>query len=336
MRASHKKALWISGIILLVLLLLSGLAFGITKYYLNQINRVDDSDTTIIDPADQDFETDSSEPGGEEEAEKPVLDPEDIHWGAAEALPDGDLINLLLVGQDRREGQGRQRSDTMILLSVNPQTRQVSLISFLRDLYVQIPGGYADNRLNAAYAFGGFPLMNETFRHNFGITIDGNIEVDFERFIQIVDILGGVDIELTAAEAAHLGSWAVEGRNHLNGDQALQYARIRAIDSDFNRTQRQRKILLSIFQTFKNADFATLLSLMNTLLPSLTTNLTDGEILSLSSTLFPVLSSATIQSYRVPADNAYYAAKIRGMSVLVPDLQKIRTQLKNEYLPFSR
>ena len=90
---------------------------------------------------------------------KSSLAPEEVDWSEIEPFLDDDLLNILLVGQDRREGEGRQRSDSMILCSINPATKQISMISFLRDLYVQIPGGYSDNRLNAAYVFGGFPLL---------------------------------------------------------------------------------------------------------------------------------------------------------------------------------
>ena len=101
------------------------------------------------------------------------------------------------------------------------------MLSFLRDLYVQIPGGYSDNRLNAAYAFGGFPLMADTFYANFGITIDGFFEVDLAGFRSIVDILDGVDVTLTAREAEVVGVGSEEKLYHLNGKEALSYAQIR-------------------------------------------------------------------------------------------------------------
>ena len=98
------------------------------------------------------------EPGGEK------LAPDDVKWTSGlPRLNDDPLINIMLVGQDRREGQGRQRSDTMTLCSINTDTKQISLISFMRDLYVQIPGGYSDNRLNSTNAFGGFPLLNDAY-----------------------------------------------------------------------------------------------------------------------------------------------------------------------------
>ena len=99
--------------------------------------------------------------------ENNVLKPEDVEWNGDkfEALNNDGLVNILLIGQDRREGESRQRSDAMILCSFNPETNKLSMVSFLRDLYVQIPG-YEDNRLNAAYAYGGFDLLKETLALN--------------------------------------------------------------------------------------------------------------------------------------------------------------------------
>lgn len=122
-------------------------------------------------------------------------------WGIADSLGDEDLINIILIGQDSRSSWERERSDTMILLSINPSTHKMALISFLRDLYLPIHDGYEDNRLNTAYLLGGFPYMYECFERNFGLHIDGGVSVDFNQFRNIVDLLGGVDLELTQYEA---------------------------------------------------------------------------------------------------------------------------------------
>ncbi len=95
------------------------------------------------------------------------------------------------------------------------------MISFLRDLYVQIPGGYSDNRLNAAYVFGGFPLLMDTLHTNFGVSIDGCFEVDFSGFQSVIDILGGVDIEMTSKEAKTINIGTEAGVYHLMGQRPL-------------------------------------------------------------------------------------------------------------------
>lgn len=287
---------------------------------------------TAIDQGDENDEADTSE-------KMTFIDPNDVEWDFIERIEDDHLMNILLVGQDRREGESRQRSDTMILCSINLETGETSLISFLRDLYVQIPGGYSDNRLNATYVFGGFDLLDATLTENFGVSIDGNFEVDFTGFKAIIDMIGGINIELTSAEAAYMNkrghSLAVTGMNHLDGEEALTYARARKIDSDFGRTERQRKVLLAVYERVDHLPISDLLNLLYNALPYLTTDLTDAEILSLAYRLLPLFSSISINSYTVPANDCYYSANIRGMAVLVPDLQMIRQYLEEEYLPLN-
>ena len=114
-----------------------------------------------------------------------------------------NIKSILLIGQDKREGESRQRSDSMILATLDKDQGTVSLTSFMRDLYVAIPG-YSTTRINAAYAYGGMDLLDQTLEENFGVKIDGNVEVDFEVFQVLVDKVGGIDLELTQAEADYL------------------------------------------------------------------------------------------------------------------------------------
>lgn len=263
-----------------------------------------------------------------------VMLPEEVTWNGDkfEGEGDGKLLNILLIGQDRRPNEGRQRSDCMILCSLNTETNELSMISFLRDLYVQIPG-HSDNRLNAAYVYGGFPLIKETFNANFGVTVDGCLEVDFDSFEQIIDLLGGVDIELTAEEAKIVGGDAHEGVSHLNGAQALTYTRIRKIDSDFQRTARQRTLLGSVFTKMKDCSLTDLMALVNQILPLMTTDMADDELMSFAFNLAMSLSDLKIETYGVPSDGNYQNATINGMAVLVPDLYEIKKLIFEEYLP---
>ena len=267
-------------------------------------------------------------------ANEDVIAPEDVTWNGDmfEAITNDGLLNILLIGQDRRPDEGRQRSDCMILCSLNPETKELSMISFLRDLYVQIPGR-SDNRLNAAYVYGGFDLIKETFNHNFGVNIDGCLEVDFDSFEQIVDILGGVEIELTSAEAQIVGSGATEGLCHLNGEQALTYTRIRKIDSDFQRTARQRALLNAVFSKMKGCGLTELMTLVSEILPLMTTDMTNDELMSLAFNLASSLSELKIENYGVPSSGNYQNATINGMAVLVPDLYEIKKMIFEEYLP---
>lgn len=322
-KKKKSKALKIVLIIFALYILLMALIFGVASHYMNKINRFGEIETVPVQ--DEYFETDDGD--GTE------INPGDIIWDPGMDIMDEDLVNILLVGQDRRPGQGRQRSDSMILCSYNPQNNHLSMISFLRDLYVQIPG-YSDNRLNAAYVFGGFPLLKETLYLNFGVTVDGCFEVDFDGFTGVIDTIGGVDITLTETEAAIVGGGATQGLCHLNGEQALNYARIRYIDSDFNRTARQRNVINAAIGKLKNSGVKQLLSLMDEILPLITTDMSNSDITSLALKYASSLPSIQIESHYVPGDGCYTYAKIRGMSVLVPDLSKVRTALREEYLPF--
>ena len=264
------------------------------------------------------------------------MDEDDVLWADADPITqNADVINILLIGQDRREGEGRARSDSMIVCSINKSEKSLTLISLMRDMYVQIPG-YQDNRINASYAFGGMTLLNKCIEKNFGLVVDGNVEVDFTGFIGIIDRLGGIEIELTAAEARYLnrrgnwdyednaGTWQLkEGLNTLNGSQAFAYSRVRDVgNGDFGRTDRQRKVLNILLERAKNMSAKELNGLLREFLPMITTDMTTSEILGYAVAVIPILTDLKVTTVQIPADGAYSAAMIRGMSVLVPDLKK--------------
>jgi len=255
-----------------------------------------------------------------------------------------DIINILLIGQDAREGQGRQRSDSMILLTVNTNTNQLTMTSFMRDLYVEIPG-YSDNRINACYQMGGAYLLDLCLLKNFGVVVDANIEIDFEGFMQVIDKVGGVDIELSQKEADYLnrrGNWEVSntagtwnlkaGMNHLTGDQALAYCRDRFSDgtSDFGRTERQQKVLTALMNKCKAMSVSELDDLMQEVLPMVTTDMSGDQMDSYVINILPTLSDLKVNKLRIPAEGTYSNENINGMSVLSPDIDAIRSILKEE------
>ncbi len=245
-----------------------------------------------------------------------------------------NIVNILLIGQDRREGQGRARSDAMILCSFNKSTKTLVLTSILRDLYVDIPG-YQANRINAAYASGGMSLLDETLSQCLGIHIDGNVEVDFDQFAAIIDQLGGVTLELRQDEAElinrEVGGTLTEGPCRLTGIQALTYARIRKLDADgdFSRTSRQRKVLNALLDTYQNTGFPTLLGLVDDILPMVTTDISGAHLAAYALELFPMLGELEIVTHRIPADGTYANQSIRGMSVLVADMEENRELLRD-------
>lgn len=319
------------GALLLLILLVALVAFMYFYNLVDSIPRVDGSQATLSSEEIAAIENETDPPDADFDGV--VIDPLEVTWNTAPADLIGlkqDVINILLIGQDRRPGEGRQRSDAMILCTINVEKRTLTLTSFLRDLYVQIPG-YKDNRLNAAYQFGGMKLLNKTLEVNFGIHVDGNIEVDFSGFEDVIDMVGGVDIELTEAEANRMNKyhgWSLKkGNNHLNGEQALSYARIRKIGTDFGRTNRQRTVLTALFNKAKSMSFFQLLDLVENCIPLVTTDMSNGDIMHYAISMIPMLGSIQLNNQYIPAEGTFQYAQIRGMSVLLPNLEANRKLL---------
>lgn len=239
-------------------------------------------------------------------------------------------INFLLVGRDYHDEGENGRSDAMILCSIDTGSKTVTMISFLRDIYLQIPG-HGSSRLNAAYSWGGAELLKQTLAQNFGVQTDVTLEIDFEGFVSMIDDLGGVDIELTGQEAEHLNNghgWQLaEGVNHLDGTQALAYSRIRKLDSDFGRTERQRNVLTALMKEYQSATLQQMLHVTDEFLDQSTSDHTDEELLSYALELYAMMSDFEIITHRVPADGTYTYETIRGMSVIEIDFDDNREML---------
>lgn len=252
---------------------------------------------------------------------------------AAAAEPE-ETLNILLIGRDSLEPGESARSDTMILCSFHPDSGKLTLTSFLRDLYVTIPG-HGKNRLNAAYAFGGSKLLKRTLEHNYDIAVDGCVEVDFSCFPEIIDLLGGVRIDLREDEARFIsrqtGTDLSQGPQKLSGSQALVYARIRKLDADgdFGRTLRQRKVIIALLDSYRDAGLIKGLALVKTLLPYVSTDLPRDTLLAHAKTMMPILSGMRLSSQTVPAAGSYICRRIDGMDVLIADENAVRKQLQD-------
>ena len=323
-KKTAKKRVWlIITCCILTLILLALFVIGILiKDFLSGINRIDNNEPTL---SSEEIENILNETEGvQDDFTGPELEDNDIVTPTepASIIANDGYTHILLVGQDRRPGQSRTRSDAMILVTINKATKTLTMTSFMRDLWVQIPGYYKE-RLNVPYAIdkgNGFDLLNKTLEYNFGVRAAHNVEVDFSGFSAAIDAVGGVDIQLTDAEAKYLNNlkkWnLVEGNNHLTGAEALAYSRIRQIGDDFERTSRQRTVLNALIEKAKALSLAELYSMTKSVLPLLTTDMTDKEILGCVLDLAKILPELTIVSQRIPVDGAYYNAKIGGRQVL--------------------
>lgn len=177
-RRGYKALIIVLSSVIAVLLLICAAAFVFISRYMNKVGRIDKNSVETVPPEDEVFEFEGFDtmPDDADSDDLPedvrLLRPEDIEWSDISALDDDSLINILLVGNDYRDGYYTRRSDAIILCSINPESGRIALISFMRDMYVQIPG-YSDNILNASFMFGGVPLLTQTLAKNFGVSIDG-------------------------------------------------------------------------------------------------------------------------------------------------------------------
>lgn len=262
-----------------------------------------------------------------------VIEPEDVVLETIGQVQENEqnVVNILLIGHDTRPGEGRARSDTMLLCSLNQSTGELTMVSFLRDMYVHIPD-YCDHKMNGAYAWGDMQLLNETLLVNFGIEVHGDFAVSFSAFEAVLDRIGGVDIYLTAAEAAYLNRYRYcEGINHLNGADALRHARNRSIgDADFSRTSRQQAVIRAVMEKCKTMSLIELNSLMETLLPLVETNMKPEQVKNYASLFLPMIANLKVKDgLQIPAEGTYTYAWVGDMSVLMPDLAENRKVLQN-------
>lgn len=251
------------------------------------------------------------------------------------------IKNYLIFGIE--EFGGARNTDSMMIATIDTKKDTLKLTSLLRDSYVEIPG-YKNNKLNSAYSRGGAKLLMETIELNYKIKLDGYVSVNFESFEEIVDLLGGVDIELGKKEADYLNRTnyiskksnrnVKAGWNHLNGNQVLGYCRVRKVEtlggisSDYGRIVRQQRALTAIFDSYKSKSFFKLLPIAKECLSYVNTNLSQKQI---EDAMEAVVENKirTLETFRVPVDGAFDAPKkYNGIGYpLVLEWDKNRTEL---------
>jgi LCP family protein required for cell wall assembly len=247
---------------------------------------------------------------------------------------DDKILNVLLMGVDDYQANDKGRSDSMLMVSLDRRHEKLKMTSFMRDMYVSIPGHQA-NKLTVAYSIGGPALTVQTIENGFGVDIDRYVLISNDSFNKIIDRLGGVTVEITSAEARLINTYSGEssskrltgGLQHMTGRQAHYYSRIRDIGNDYERTLRQRKVLQAIIDEFKTSDLGTINGILYDVLPLVTTNMTKNEILSLATNSLTYLNYPTSQN-RIPVDGTFDDQSIPGVgSSLVVNFQKNHEKL---------
>ncbi len=251
--------------------------------------------------------------------------------------------NILLLGSDAREGDTVSRSDTMILVSIDKKHSKIKLTSFLRDSYVEIPGhGY--NKLNAACTYGGTQLVIDTIEYNYKIKIDKYAMVDFNCFQELIDAIGGVDVKVTQAEANYLNRtwyrWSLTGNKlhfdsgesvHLNGEEALMFCRIRGLDSDIKRTERQRRVISAIkTQAMSSLTPSTINSVLKNVLPYITTDIRENQLMNKGIGYLLLYRNYDIAEMSIPYTGTWHDETISGVGAsLVFDIDENATIVQN-------
>ncbi len=256
------------------------------------------------------------------------------------------MRNILLLGVDSRTGSISGRTDTMILLSVDIEGNLIKMTSFLRDTYVSIPG-YKNNRLNAAYVYGGFDLLAATFEENFGIRPDAYVAVNLSGLTRVIDELGGVYVDVNSKKIDRInaviywynkqvlnlsnlrdGYLTKGGLQKLTGKQAEAWARYRYSESDMQRAERQRQLISIIFEEICKMSLSELVSFAMDNIDLVKTNLGISDIVSLAPAVL-AMRDAEIRELQIPVSGGYKSQTVSGMAVLVPDRQKNANALAN-------
>ena len=359
-RAKSGGGVWkIILIVILCVVLVLGLLFGVAYFYLDsKLNKVRQATFEEKDVSGQDLSalignlddpnptisiSESTAPT-EEATEETTEPPTEPDYGET-----GKIVNVLIIGQDSREGEESKLADGIMLLTLNKETRTLTTTSFLRDSYVKLADyrGHTCgwNRINTSYALGyswygdagAMEMLNLTLENNYGVKVDANVELSMFSLVDIVDAIGGVDIELVGEEYTKMLEWQDqfnaqyealgiswyrhvdihEGMNTLNGDMALAYARERHVndaDSDMKRTARQRKVMSAMLDKLVSMSPQQLNELIDKVLWWITTDLSKDEIKTYIKELTPYLFDLKLVSNQCPAEGTYW-----GEMVELPD-----------------
>lgn len=350
-RMSKKKKiiLGVVGVVLFLLIAVAITVYAVTHSFYKSSNYTADEDAmkNYTNKEEEVEEIDPENAQGEilTEEQHQELDAKIAEFSDAEPITnDGDVYNVLLIGVDRRDKSWAGNSDSMILMSLNYKKEQISMISLMRDTYVNIPG-IGMRKLNAAHANGAGPLLLETVTENYKIQVDRYVSVDFNSMIDIIDKVGGVELTLSAEEVRVANNYITEmcrlknleptnyffiqeGTKTCSGIQAVAYARIRYVGhADYQRTERQRTVLTQVMEKLKGMSLTDLYSFVEDVLPLVTHNIPEDEMWSLLAKS-PSLFQYKLVKDRIPYDDMYKVVYVKRQDMLVPDWEPTIAKLK--------
>ena len=236
--------------------------------------------------------------------------------------------NILLLGGDSRGNSGYDRSDSMIIISINRDEARVKMTSILRDTWVNFPGYSNPGKINAATVYGGPKLAVATVNDVFDMDIEDYVIINMNQLTKIVDLLGGVEVEITSAEAVKLGLPA--GVVHMDGEVALAYCRIRSIDSDADRVLRQQNMLIAMADKAQNMEVQELSALVNDIADIVKTSLDDQEMEDLAMA-FMVMEPDEVEQFRIPADGTFRSGLYDGVWMITPNFE-LNIELLHEFI----
>ena len=300
MKKGNKIALWIIGIILGVFIIGIGGVYIYGNYMFNKVEKI---------------EVDKNDVGITEEVEEKL------------SPYSNSIINIALFGVDSAD-VSTGRSDSIIIATIDTIHKKLKLTSVMRDSYVNI-SGIGNDKINHAYDFGGPQLAIKTLNENFNLNIEDFVAVNFDSLPKIIDMIGGVTVDITSEEVSHIPGISSAGTYNLNGAQALSYSRIRyATGGDYVRTERQRTILTKIFEKILTINPMKYPSLLNEVLPMVQTSLDYSKILELGTEVLK-MGVTTLEQERFPLDGYCQGEMINGVYYLTFNKALTVEQLHN-------
>jgi len=269
---------------------------------------------------------------------------EDIPMATAEE--DGKLWwNILLLGGDSRSTESYDRSDTMIIFSINKEDTIIKMTSIMRDTWVDFPGTNKSHKINAATVYGGPELAMKTVNHYFGTDIEDYVLVNMADMVEMIDMIGGIDLEVTESERKYINDYASDylnsvqgyhgetrleqsGMVHLNGLLATAHMRNRYTDSDYGRVMRQQDVLLAMASKMQDMELNDLMEKVEIFLEGIDTNLTNDQLRSVATTGL-AMELEDVGQFRIPADGAYTSGMHNGIWMIRANFEKNAQLLKD-------